>query len=151
MDEQKKDEENKSVPVVEAEKVDEQSGAGKQEQNQQQQTQEEKKPTPNGIDEHKALAIVGYILPFLFFIPLLDEKAKKSSFAKFHANQQLNLLIFSVAAWFVSGVLAVIIIGALLGLVVTVLYVVLVILGIINSSNGEEKELPVIGGIRIMK
>jgi hypothetical protein len=38
------------------------------------------------VDSHKALAIVGYIIPILFFIPLVTD-AKNNTFAKFHANQ----------------------------------------------------------------
>ena len=63
--------------------------------------QPQQTPPPAGgnpdVDNNKALAIVGYIIPILFFIPLLNESSKNSPFAKFHANQQLVLLISAFA------------------------------------------------------
>jgi len=42
--------------------------------------------SPADVQANKAMAIIGYILPFLFFIPLVTD-AKTSPFARFHANQ----------------------------------------------------------------
>ena len=55
----------------------------------------EQKADSTDVEKNKALAIVGYIIPILFFIPLVTD-AKNSPYAKFHANQQLNLLLFWV-------------------------------------------------------
>ena len=72
-----------------------------EEQNQTQPTQ----PTgQSDAEKNKAMAIVGYIIPILFFIPLVTD-AKNSPFAKFHANQQLNLLISWVVVNVVGGVI----------------------------------------------
>jgi hypothetical protein len=62
----------------------------------QQPVQPTPQATPEDIEKNKALAIIGYILPILFFIPLLNDQSKNSPFAKFHANQQLVLLIASL-------------------------------------------------------
>ena len=71
-------------------------------ENQTQQEQQPEQPVAqptNSTDaeKNKVMAIVGYILPILFFVPLLSEESKKSPFAKFHANQQLNLLLAAIA------------------------------------------------------
>lgn len=102
-------------------------------------------------EKNKALAIVGYIFPILFFIPLVTEEGKKSPFAKFHANQQLNLLLFEVVGYIASTILTFILIGFLLWFVVIIGGLVFMILGIINASKGEMKPLPLVGGINIIK
>src|SRR4030043_2293072 len=110
---------------------------------------EEQKQTQQGgqsdAEKNKAMAIVGYIIPILFFIPLVTD-AKNSPFAKFHANQQLILLIswvivnvlgggIPVLGWFIIWPLG------------TIFLIIVAIMGIINASKGEMKELPVIGSL----
>lgn len=125
----------------------------------EQQTQPVTPPTggpasPTGgqsdAEKNKALAIVGYIFPILFFIPLVTD-AKNSPFAKFHANQQLDLLLFEVVGYIASTILTFILIGFLLWFVVIIGGLVFMIMGIINASKGEMKPLPLIGGINIIK
>ncbi|MCX6765362.1 MAG: DUF4870 domain-containing protein [Candidatus Moranbacteria bacterium] len=118
-----------------------------------QQMQQPQAPQTGQSDaeKNKALAIVGYIFPILFFIPLVTEEGKKSPFAKFHANQQLNLLLFEVVGYIVSTILTFILIGFLLWFVVIIGGLVFMILGIINAAKGEMKPLPIIGGINIIK
>lgn len=101
------------------------------------------------VEKNKAMAIVGYIIPILFFIPLVTE-AKNSPFAKFHANQQLNLLLAAIAVNVVGTVIP------LLGWFIilplgTILLFVLAIMGIINGVKGEMKKLPIIGGFELIK
>ena len=111
--------------------------------------QNENKPASSDVEKNKALAIVGYIFPILFFIPLITEDGKKSPFAKFHANQQLVLLI----GWVVVNVLGGII--PVLGWFViwpigTIFLIIVAIMGIVNAAKGEMKELPLIGGIKLI-
>ncbi|MFH1354311.1 MAG: DUF4870 domain-containing protein [bacterium] len=109
-------------------------------------------PPASGDDsQHKTIAILGYILPFLFFIPLLSEEAKGNRFAKYHANQQLNLLLWWVVGSVLASMLMFIFIGALLYPIVCIGGVVFMIMGIINASNGETKPLPLIGKIELLK
>jgi len=116
-----------------------------EEQNQTQQTQ----PTgQSDAEKNKAMAIVGYIVPILFFIPLVSD-AKNSPFAKFHANQQLNLLIAAVVVNIVGGIIP--FIGWFLILPLgTIFIIVVAIMGIINASKGAMKELPLIGGFKLI-
>ena len=96
------------------------------------------------VSQNKTMAILSY---FLFFLPLLS--AKKSKFAMFHANQSLILLLISVGASIVSGIIPVV--GAIIGTVVSLGVFVLWVMGIISPANGEIKELPLIGQYKLLK
>ncbi len=109
----------------------------------------DEKVSSASADEHKAMAIIGYIIPVLFFVPLVSD-AKNDAFAKFHANQQLLLLISAVVVNVVGGIIPIIGWFLLLPLGMIAL-LVFAIMGVINASKGEMKELPLIGGINILK
>lgn len=116
------------------------------------QTQQSNQPqhSQSDVEKNKAMAIVGYIIPILFFVPLVTE-AKDSPFAKFHANQQLNLLLFWVVGYIVSSILIIVLIGLILMPLVMIAALVFMIMGIINAAKGEMKALPLIGGFKIIK
>jgi len=123
-----------------------------EEQTQQNQTPAQPSAPQGGqsdADKNKAMAIVGYIIPILFFIPLVTD-AKNSPFAKFHSNQQLVLLLAAIAVNVVGGIIP------FLGWFIilpfgSIALIILAIIGIINAAKGEMKKLPVIGGISIIK
>ena len=97
------------------------------------------------VEDNKVIAALAYII---FFLPLIV--AKDSEFGKFHANQGLILLLLGFAVSVVGSIIPFIgwfIIAPVGGLIVMVLG----ILGIINALNGVEKELPIIGSIRLLK
>ncbi len=111
--------------------------------------QKQMKADPADVEKNKAMAIVGYIIPILFFIPLVSEEGKKSPFAKFHANQQLNLLLAAVVINVVGGVIP--FLGWFIILPLGAIFlVVAAIMGIINGAKGEMKELPLIGGFKLI-
>lgn len=100
-------------------------------------------------EKNKVMAIIGYIIPILFFIPLIGD-GKNSPFAKFHANQQLVLLIAAIVVNIVGGIIP--ILGWFIILPLgTIAIIILAIMGIINASKCEMKPLPLIGGISILK
>lgn len=108
---------------------------------------------PQDIQDNKVMALLAY-LGFLFLIPLLA--APNSRFARYHANQGLVLFIFGAIAGVVAGIICVIpviglIIGGILSAAVSIFDLVLMILGIVNAANGQAKQLPLIGGITILK
>ena len=82
-------------------------------------------------------------------------KAPNSRFARFHANQGLVLFILVAIAGAVAGVICLIpfvwIIGGILSAAVSIFGLVLSILGIVNAANGQAKQLPLIGGITLLK
>lgn len=95
----------------------------------------------------KAFGIIGYIIPILFFLPLVMEDSKNNPFAKFHANQQLTLLLY----WVAINIIAIIpVLGWIVWFFGWIFGVVLAVMGIVNVSNDKQKELPLIGGISLL-
>ncbi|HJZ11846.1 MAG TPA: DUF4870 domain-containing protein [Acidobacteriota bacterium] len=103
------------------------------------------------VEKNKVFAIIGYIFPILFFVPLVTEDGKKSAFAKFHANQQLNFLLFVVIGYIVAFVLTFVLIGALLFPLIWIASIVFMVMGIVNAAGGKTKPLPLIGGFTLIK
>ncbi|MDZ7611323.1 MAG: hypothetical protein U5L10_01025 [Candidatus Moranbacteria bacterium] len=117
---------------------------------QQQQAQEQKAPEGNVSSNAKTWSIVGYIFPILFFIPLVMEDLKNNKYAKFHANQQLVLLLVAIAVNIVGGIIP--ILGWFIILPLgSLAIIVLAVMGIINGVKEKAKPLPLIGGIEIIK
>jgi len=125
-------------------------------------------PTPNtftaaptaavvgSVDSNRKLfGILGYIFTFLFFLPLVSEDSKNDAFSRFHAGQQLNLLLFGFSGYIALIFLSVI---PLIGLLTLLLWpalavcsLVFLVMGVINVINDEMKPLPLIGGFRLIK
>lgn len=107
---------------------------------------------PKDIEDNKVMALFSY-LSWLVLIPIFA--AKESKYARFHANQGIILAIIEIAVWVVFGILSnipaigwiFVILNSLCSLACTGLAV----LGIVNAVRGKAKELPFIGGIRILK
>lgn len=110
------------------------------------------------IEGNKLMAVLSYI-GILVLVPILA--AKDSPFAKYHAAQGLNLLIVDVAWCIVSGIVSLIfgLIGvtflSVLWTIVTwlvgIALFLMMVIGIINAAQGRAKELPLIGGFRILR
>ena len=100
---------------------------------------------PKDVERNKVMAILAYII---FFLPLLTE-AKDSPFAKFHANQGLNLFLFGVIGQIVGTIVPVI--GWFIIVPLTwIATIIFFIMGVINASNGQMKELPLIGKFHLL-
>ena len=116
-----------------------------QQQYQQAYQQPYQQAPPNDAQANKGMAILAYII---FFVPLIAGTHKTSPFVKFHTNQGTVLALFGIGA----NILYIIpflgwVIAPLLSIAVTVL----AIIGIINASKGEMKQLPVIGKMTLIK
>ena len=100
--------------------------------------------------DKKTTGIVAYLSWIGLLIAFLAGDKKG---AKFHLNQSLVLVIVSVAGSVLSVILTFIIplLGSLVSTVVGVFVFVCMILGIISAVKEEEKELPLIGQIKILK
>lgn len=124
--------------------------------------------TKKDIEENKAMGILAY-LGVLAFAPYFG--AKHSKFAQYHAKQGMNLLLLEVIYTVLYSLLSLIKVTRYeiqfgikfmagkvtpwfitwpLGLIGLIIFT-LVIIGIVNASNGKAKELPIIGGIKIFK
>jgi len=98
---------------------------------------------PQDIQTNKTISMLAYLI---FFLPLLA--CPQSKFGRFHANQGLLVLLMYIASYII-GIIPFIggIIGAILGLA----SLIFMILGMVNTSKGLAKELPLIGNISIIK
>jgi uncharacterized membrane protein len=110
---------------------------------------------PKDVQNNKVMGILAY-LGILVLVPIFA--AKESPFARFHANQGLVLIIASIAYYIVLFIVTVLLallspklafIGVLL-YIISLVFLVLIIIGIINAAKGEAKELPIIGKYRIL-
>ena len=104
------------------------------------------------ISANKPMGILSYI-GILVLVPIFT--ARESKFAMFHAEQGITLCIGAHIIAFLSIIFGFIpfvgwIFSLLFGLVGLALFV-LMIIGLINSANGQAKELPVLGKIKIIK
>ena len=105
----------------------------------------------NDIQSNKAMGILAY-LGLLVLVPILA--AKNSRFARFHANQGLVLLIVEIGFSIISALKNIHFIGGVFGVVGalgSIVTLALAIIGIVNAAQGKVKELPVIGGIKILQ
>jgi len=118
----------------------------------QQEFAEIRESLADDAGDHKGLAILGYILPILFFLPLLSEEGKKSEFARFHANQHLILLIAIFGLYILHNILFTMFFmgGFFIMQLINIAFLAFVIIGIINAAKGEMKELPLIGSFKIL-
>ncbi len=95
------------------------------------------------------------VLSYLSILVLIPLVAGKTQFAKFHANQGLILAIIEVIFTALICILAKMpIIGVIFGIVgglFDLICLIMSIMGILNAVNGETKELPIIGSIRLIK
>lgn len=94
------------------------------------------------VEKGKVLAILMYVFPILFFLPLVSAE-NKTEYMMFHANQALLLFILEI----IASATAAIIIGFFVG----VFALVCAILGIVSAVNGTDKPLPLIGKIKLLK
>lgn len=137
----------------------------KENTNSKNETSEKVYSTPqtatNNDSNDKLMGILAY-LGILVLIPIFA--AKDSKFARFHANQGLINSIFCVAyaitVTIINGLLFAILPWTMMGLygiIATILqlgniyFVVMMIIGIVNVCNGNTKELPIYGKIKILK
>ncbi len=110
----------------------------------------------NDIAQNKAMGILAYIGP-LCFVPMFA--AKGSKFARFHANQGLTLLIacaawsiiYSILNWILLAISwRLYVVSSIIGLL-SLVFVGLCVIGIINAAKGRAKELPLIGKFKFLK
>lgn len=102
------------------------------------------------------MAVLAY-LSILVLVPIFA--AKESRFARFHANQGLILLLISAGYEIITELIGSILMAIFsIAVVVTwifnlisLVFAVLAVIGIINAANGRAKELPVIGKFQILK
>jgi uncharacterized membrane protein len=98
----------------------------------------EEKPQEKKIN---AMALISYI-GVLSLVPYLAQE--KDGFVRFHAKQGLVLFIGEAATWVL---LVVPFFGILAANILSLAWLVLSVLGIINVVNNKKEKLPVIGDL----
>jgi uncharacterized membrane protein len=99
-------------------------------------------PKPmTGGGQNTTMAVIAYII---FFIPLLTGDAKKDAYVNYHTKQGLVLfllvVLINVVGWFVPYYF-----WWSIGRLLSLGTLVLLVLGIMNAVNGQQKPLPFIG------
>lgn len=104
------------------------------------------------IEKNKVVCAFSY-LGILFFLPLVS--CPNSTYGKFHANQALIILIIEIIFSVAGGILVWIPflgwIGSIVGGIGGLICAIYAILGIVYTLQGKVMELPLIGGIKILK
>lgn len=94
----------------------------------------------------KTISILAYATIIGWLIGFFGGKDQRDDFARFHLRQGLGLFvvsfIYAIAVQIVSAISLTI--GSILGLG-GIAFFILMILGMINTSNGVKKPLPIIG------
>jgi uncharacterized membrane protein len=107
-----------------------------------------------GTTEDKTVAILSYCTLIGFIVALIIHSSKKTALGSFHLRQALGLVVtglgLGIALMIVGIVLMFIpVVGPLLSMLLSVVLwvgmIALLIIGIINAVNGQEKPLPVVG------
>jgi len=107
--------------------------------------------SPEDIDKNKVMAVLSYI-GLLVLIPIFA--AKDSPYARFHANQGLVLLLAEIVYNIATGIINAIVGLAILKMILSIaglLFLILMIMGLVNSATGKAKKLPIIGDISLIK
>jgi uncharacterized membrane protein len=107
--------------------------------------------TPTPSQEDKTVAILAYITLIGFIIAIVMHGSNKTKLGAYHLRQALGLIALSVGTWILLIILMFIpCVGMIFALLSPFLWLgvlALLIIGIINASAGNEKPLPLIGGM----
>ncbi len=99
--------------------------------------------------DKKVTSIVAYITIIGWLIAYLVGDKEN---AKFHLNQALVVAIFGIVCSVAGGLIGLIpLVGGIIGWVLGILPTVAAVVGIIFAAQGQDKEIPVLGSIKILK
>ena len=91
------------------------------------------------IEEGKVFAILSYVIPLFFLVPLIQ---RNNDFSLYHAKQ---VLLLAICAIVLHAVLAASCFLVFLTPIASLAVLVFVVLGLINAVKGEIKPIPLIG------
>lgn len=119
--------------------------------------------TEDEVLKYKTDAVISYI-PFVSIYYIITSKYKKSNYLYFHTNQGLSLTICSIIVFFISKILCSLFavdggfgrefVPGIIEFICYILYIIVAFLigfGILNTTNNQSKELPLIGKYRLLK
>ena len=118
--------------------------------------------TKEEVVPFRILATMCYI-PFLFLLPLLSGKYKKSRFLYFHINQGLNITLAWAIVFFINKVIRSLFTTTygyssvtpgwvdFISYMLYCLVITITVVGMINTFNGKSKDTSIVGGFRFLK
>ena len=113
--------------------------------------------SPEDIRRNKGMAVLAYLGPLVLIAIFAS---KKSRYARFHANQALNLVLGYMAVWGyfkVAAALLNLLFGGLGDALSGILYIaalavcILGLMGMFHAASGKAKELPIWGKKRVLR
>lgn len=118
--------------------------------------------TKEEVVPYRITATMCYI-PFLFLLPLLTGKYKKSRFIYFHINQGLNITLAWAIVFFINKVIRSLFTTTygyssvtpgwvdFISYMLYCLVITITVVGMINTFNGKSKDTSIVGGFRFLK
>ena len=118
--------------------------------------------TKEEVVPYRITATMCYI-PFLFLLPLLTGKYKKSRFIYFHINQGLNITLAWAVVFFINKVIRSLFTTTygyssvtpgwvdFISYMLYCLVITITVVGMINTFNGKSKDISIVGGFRFLK
>lgn len=98
----------------------------------------------NEIQQNKISAVVPYLIPILFFLPLIMDK--NSNFCKFHANQQLTWFIVTAVIGLICKLIGIIpIVGWIANFFIKIGLIIISIALAYGAIKGKALRLPFVG------
>ncbi len=98
------------------------------------------------LKDNKTLSLISYILtPIGWLIAYFVGKEKADDLLKYHLKQSLGLAIVSVLFNIAINIVVMITPKLSFLSIIGYVFLILMIIGIINASNGAKKPLPIIG------
>ena len=93
---------------------------------------------------YKFQAIIGYIIPILFFLPYVSNQS--SAFCRFHSNQQLAWFVVTIIITAVRKIVGIVpLIGGLVGWALGVAELLVIVLLVIGAVKGMAVKIPFLG------
>jgi uncharacterized membrane protein len=102
------------------------------------------------VQQDKTVAILAYCTLIGYIIAIVLHGNNKTKLGSYHLRQATGLLIIGIGYWVVNFILIMILpfLGFLFAIIspfVGLGVLVLLILGIMNAANGQEKPVPLVG------
>lgn len=100
------------------------------------------------MNQHMIQAVLPYIVPLLFFLPLSADKEKKSAFCRFHANQQFAWFITVLVLSLIGNIIGIIpIIGGIVNAAINISELLIALCLMYGASQGKALKLPYISDL----
>ena len=100
--------------------------------------------SPEDVQKYSVQAIIGYLIPILFFLPIVLDR--NSLFCKFHANQQFIWFLITAVLAVVKNIIGIIpVISGIVGIVLNIAQLAVAIALMYGASKGKALRLPFVG------